>query len=74
MASAYAPGLVKTILEALQNEAKQRSWICELDLRYCGPMPSEKRFETADLKWDSQLAEEYDSITGESLPPDLVEQ
>ena len=71
MASAYAPGLVNTVLRALRHQMLDDGLISDLELQFAGPSPSEPVF---DLKENAatQWADEFDDHTGARLPRELV--
>ena len=57
-ASSYSPKLVRVVLRAMRDEARQQGW----------------QFDTDNLNDSMEMAEHYDSITGEQLPSHLVAQ
>lgn len=72
-AAAYPPELVKTVLRALRQQLVEDGSISELELKTSGPVPSEsihKHFPDEVLQ---DAVRYYDDISGEELPPDLVE-
>ena len=71
MATTYAPELLNTVLRGLRQQMLDDGWICELELQFAGPSPSEPVF---DLKDESatQWADEFDDLTGAQLPGNLV--
>ena len=73
-AQTYAPKLVKVVLRAMRDEALDQGWLSAVDLRYGGPVPSEHLFHPIDDDQAVQLMDEYDTVTGEHLPPELVNQ
>ena len=46
-------------------------WICELELEFAGPSPSEPVFDFKD-KSATQWVDEFDDLTGAQLPGNLV--
>ena len=73
-AQAYAPKLVVTVLKAMRDEAKDQGWINSVDTKYGGPVPTDYLFSQNDGNDEQEVMEQYDTVTGEQLPPDLVAQ
>ena len=71
LASAYAPELVNTVLQALRQQMLNDGWISELELKFSGPTRSESVFDVKESEV-SQWADEFDNLTGARLPGEPV--
>ncbi|CAE8638172.1 unnamed protein product, partial [Polarella glacialis] len=72
--AAHPPGLVATILKGLKAEMKKDSILSSVDLIAGGPVPSASVFDAFDEDSLQKVVEHYDNISGEVLPPELVER
>ena len=69
LAAKYPDELVLGVLEGLKQQMKYDKEINSLELFASGPNPSEDLFP---VEFQNEVAEFYDDISGEALPPELV--
>ena len=69
----YPASFVEEILVGLKEQLKADGSLSELDMKVSGPVPTQSVWSDFDKDSLETCVQYYDDITGEELPPDLVE-